>query len=265
MRHLTRRRVLSLTAGLAGAALPENLPRARADDGIESHGLSAFGELAYPPDFSHFRYADPGAPKGGIFSQIGPDRAYNQNFLTFNSLNTFILKGDAAQGMEMTFATLMARSGDEPDAMYGLAAYKVWRSADGLTYRFFIRPEAKFHDGTPLTAQDVAFSLNILKEKGHPLITQSLRDFTGAKADDAKSVTASFAPKRARDVPLLVAGLPIFSRTYYAAKPFDEFHARHPAWFGRLQGRPLRAGTFHRIRPRHGLVGRRSSGRARRE
>jgi microcin C transport system substrate-binding protein len=222
MRHLTRRGVLSLTAGLAGAALPENLPRARADDGIESHGLSAFGELAYPPDFSHFRYADPGAPKGGIFSQIGPDRAYNQNFLTFNSLNTFILKGDAAQGMEMTFATLMARSGDEPDAMYGLAAYKVWRSVDGLTYRFFIRPEAKFHDGTPLTAQDVAFSLNILKEKGHPLITQSLRDFTGAKADDGKSVTASFAPKRARDVPLLVAGLPIFSRTYYAAKPFDE-------------------------------------------
>ena len=236
--------MLSLTAGLAGAALPENLPRARADDGIESHGLSAFGELAYPPDFSHFRYADPGAPKGGIFSQIGPDRAYNQNFLTFNSLNTFILKGDAAQGMEMTFATLMARSGDEPDAMYGLAAYKVWRSADGLTYRFFIRPEAKFHDGTPLTAQDVAFSLNILKEKGHPLITQSLRDFTGAKADDAQSVTASFAPKRARDVPLLVAGLPIFSRTYYAAKPFDESTLDTPLGSGAYKVGRFEPGRF---------------------
>jgi microcin C transport system substrate-binding protein len=244
MRHLTRRGVLSLTAGLAGAALPENLPRARADDGIESHGLSAFGELAYPPDFSHFRYADPGAPKGGIFSQIGPDRAYNQNFLTFNSLNTFILKGDAAQGMEMTFATLMARSGDEPDAMYGLAASKVWRSADGLTYRFFIRPEAKFHDGTPLTAQDVAFSLNILKEKGHPLITQSLRDFTGAKADDGKSVTASFAPKRARDVPLLVAGLPIFSRTYYAAKPFDESTLDTPLGSGAYKVGRFEPGRF---------------------
>ena len=236
--------MLSLTAGLAGAALPENLPRARADDGIESHGLSAFGELAYPPDFSHFRYADPGAPKGGIFSQIGPDRAYNQNFLTFNSLNTFILKGDAAQGMEMTFATLMARSGDEPDAMYGLAAYKVWRSADGLTYRFFIRPEAKFHDGTPLTAQDVAFSLNILKEKGHPLITQSLRDFTGAKADDAQSVTASFAPKRARDVPLLVAGLPIFSRTYYAAKPFDNSTLDTPLGSGAYKVGRFEPGRF---------------------
>ena len=85
---------------------------------IESHGLSAFGDLAYPADFQHFRYVDPDAPKGGSFSQIGPNRLYNQNFLTFNSLNSFILKGDAAQGMELTFATLMVPSGDEPDAMY---------------------------------------------------------------------------------------------------------------------------------------------------
>jgi microcin C transport system substrate-binding protein len=124
--------------------------------------------------------------------------------------------------MELTFATLMARSGDEPDAMYGFAAAKVRRSADGLTYRFFMRPEAKFHDGARLTAHDVAFSLNILKEKGHPLIAQLLRDFAGAKAGDDESVVATFAPQRARDVPLFVAGLPIFSRAYYTAKPFDQ-------------------------------------------
>ena len=224
MIRTTRRRVLKLTAGaLVGFdPLHAGILPVRADDFIESHGLSSFGDLGYPADFQHFRYVDPNAPKGGNFSQIGPDQAYNQNFLTFNSLNTFILKGDAAQGMEMTFATLMVRAGDEPDAMYGLAAAKVRRSADGLTYRFFVRPEAKFHDGTPLTAQDVAFSLNILKDKGHPLISQSLRDFAGAKADDDTSVTVSFKPKRARDVPLFVAGLPIFSRAYYATKPFDE-------------------------------------------
>ena len=224
MIRTTRRRVLKLAAGaLVGFdPLRAGILPARADDFIESHGLSSFGDLGYPADFQHFRYVDPNAPKGGTFSQIGPDQAYNQNFLTFNSLNTFILKGDAAQGMEMTFATLMVRAGDEPDAMYGLAAAKVRRSADGLSYRFFIRPEAKFHDGTPLTAQDVAFSLNILKDKGHPLISQSLRDFAGAKADDDASVTVSFKPKRARDVPLFVAGLPIFSRAYYATKPFDE-------------------------------------------
>jgi microcin C transport system substrate-binding protein len=220
----TRRRALALAAGSAAGFLASSIAssRAGADDLIESHGLSAFGDLAYPADFHHFRYVDPNAPKGGSFSQIGPNRQFNQNFLTFNSLNSYILKGDAAQGMELTFATLMVRSGDEPDAMYGLAAEKVRRSADGLTYQFFIRPQAKFHDGSRLTANDVAFSLNILKEKGHPLISQSLRDFAGAKADDDASVTASFAPKRARDVPLFVAGLPILSRAYYTAKSFDE-------------------------------------------
>ena len=185
--------------------------------------------------------------KAACSRRSGPDQIYNQNFLTFNSLNTFILKGDAAQGMELTFASLMVRSGDEPDAMYGLAAAKVRRSADGLTYQFFIRPEAKFHDGSPLTAHDVAFSLAIFKEKGHPLISQSLRDFAGATADDDATVTVRFAPKRARDVPLFVAGLPIFSRAYYATRPFDESTPRHPARLGRLPGRPLRAGPLHRI------------------
>ena len=198
------------------------MPPANSADAIESHGLSAFGDLGYPPDFKSFRYVDQNAPKGGRFSQIGPDRQYNQNFLTFNSLNSYVLKGDAAQGMELTFATLLARAGDEPDAMYALAAAKVRRSADGLTYQFFIRSEAKFHDGTQLTAHDVAFSLNTLKAKGHPLISQSLRDLLDAKADDDAVVTVTFAPKRARDLPLFVAGLPIFSRVYYSARQFDQ-------------------------------------------
>jgi microcin C transport system substrate-binding protein len=219
---ISRRRALTLTAGVAAATCAPAFRSAHADDLIESYGMSAFGDLAYPADFAHFRYVDPNAPKGGTFSQVGPDRAYNQNFLTFNSLNSYILKGDAAQGMDLTFAALMARSGDEPDAMYGLAAAKVRRSADGLIYQFVLRPQAKFHDGSPLTAQDVAFSLNILKAKGHPIISQSLRDFIGATADDDRTVTATFAPKRARDVPLFVASLPIFSRAYYATKPFDE-------------------------------------------
>jgi microcin C transport system substrate-binding protein len=236
----TRRRVLTLAAAATGmATLRGRMPVARADELIESHGISAFGDLLYPADFHHFSYVDPNAPKGGIFSQIGPDQQYNQNFLTFNSLNSYILKGDAAQGMERAFATLMVRSGDEPDAMYGLAAEKVRRSADGLTYEFFIRPQAKFHDGSPLTAQDVAFSLNILKAKGHPIITQSLRDFTGAKANGDARVTASFAPKRARDVPLFVAGLPIFSRAYYATKPFDESTLDVPLGSG-----PYKVGRF---------------------
>ncbi len=246
MNRPTRRRILALTAGaLSGAAaLRDGITGVSADDTIELHGLSSFGDLAYPPDFAHFNYVNPDAPKGGTFSQIGPDQIYNQNFLTFNSLNTFILKGDAAQGMELTFASLMVRSGDEPDAMYGLAAAKVRRSADGLVYQFFIRPEAKFHDGTPLTAHDVAFSLAILKDKGHPLISQSLRDFAGATADDDSTLTVRFAPKRARDVPLFVAGLPIFSRAYYATRPFDEFSLDIPLGSGPYQVGRFDAGRF---------------------
>jgi len=242
---ISRRRVLELSAGVtAAAALGSARRSARADDLIESHGLSAFGDHAYPADFAHFNYVDPQAPKGGTFSQIGPDRIYNQNFLTFNSLNSYIFKGDAAQGMELTFAPLMVRAGDEPDAMYGLAAEKVRRSADGLTYQFLIRREAKFHDGSPLTAHDVAFSLNLLKEKGHPLIAQSLRDFAGAKADDERTVTLSFAPKRARDVPLYAAGLPIFSRAYYATRAFDESSLEIPLGSGAYKVGRFNAGRF---------------------
>src|SRR5439155_69002 len=76
----------------------------------ERHGVSAFGDLKYAPNFKHFDYVNPNAPKGGVFSHIGATRAFNQNFLTFNSLNSFILKGDGAQGMELTFARLIARA-----------------------------------------------------------------------------------------------------------------------------------------------------------
>jgi microcin C transport system substrate-binding protein len=245
MFHPTRRHVVAAAAGFAIAGVSRDASSsANAAGAIESHGLSAFGDLGYPADFQHFRYVDPNAAKGGTFSQIGPDAAYNQNFLTFNSLNSFILKGDAAQGMELTFATLLARAGDEPDAMYGFAAAKVRRSADGLTYQIFIRPEAKFHDGTALTAHDVAFSLMILKTKGHPLISQPLRDMKNAAADDDTSVTVTFVPKRARDLPLFVAGLPIFSRAYYSAKPFDESTLDAPLGSGAYKVGRFDAGRY---------------------
>ena len=95
--------------------------------------------------------------------------------------------------MELTFATLMARAQDEPDAMYGLAARAVRISADGLTYRFLLRPEATFHDGTPLTAHDVAFSLKIAEGEGASDHQQLLRDFTGAEATTTRTVVVRFA------------------------------------------------------------------------
>jgi len=232
----TRRDVLIIGAGaLAGAA---RLAPARAAE-TERHGISGFGDLKYPADFARFDYVDPNAPKGGLFSQIGPTRMYNQNFQTFNSLNSYILRGDAAQGMELTFAALMKGAADEPDSMYGLAARAVQISDDGLTYRYFIRPEARFHDGSRLTAHDAAFSFNTLKEKGHPLIIQRMRDYAGAEATDDATLVVRFAPGRARDVPLFVAALPIFSRAYYTANPFEESSLKVPLGSG-----PYRVGRF---------------------
>src|SRR6202020_2156418 len=127
--------------------------------------------------------------------------------------------GEGAQGMDMTFAPLMTRAGDEPDALYGLAAKSVQISPDKLVYRFTMRPEARFHDGSKLTAQDAAFSINILKEKGHPLLILQLRDMVKAGAPDDATMVVTFAKDRARDVPLFVASLPIFSKAYYANKP----------------------------------------------
>ena len=233
---LTRRSTLVLGVGGVIAALSG---KAKSDEGSEHHGMSAFGELKYPADFQHFDYVDPNAPKGGSFSHVGSTRAFNQNFLTFNSLNSFILKGDGAQGTELTFASLMSRAQDEPDALYGLAARSVRLSSDGLTYRFALRPGITFHDGSPMTARDVVFSLQTLKEKGHPIAQQLLRDFAGADALDDATVIVRFAKNRARDVPLFVAGLPIFSAAYYAAHPFDESTLEPP-----LGGGPYKVGRF---------------------
>ena len=237
MAPLNRRHVLGLGIGALSAPL---LARAEAaDGGKQAHGISVFGDLKYPADFHHFDYVNADAPKGGMFSFIPSQRAFNQSFFTFNSLNAYILKGEGAQGMDMTFATLMARAGDEPDAMYGLVARSVQISADKTIYRFTLRPEARFHDGSKLTAHDAAFSLTTLKTKGHPLILTQMRDMMKAEAADDATLVVTFAEKRARDVPLFVASLPVFSQAYYATRPFEESTLDIPLGSG-----PYRVGKF---------------------
>ena len=240
-RGISRRRVLALSASAATASAWLGLARRARAAGTETeiHGISAFGDLKYPAGFRHFDYVNPDAPKGGTFSQNPFGGLFNQNPLTFNSLNSFILKGDAAVGMEQTFATLMVRAEDEPDAMYGLAADTVRISSDGLVYRFRLRPEARFHDGSRLTAADVAFSLVTLREQGHPIIGAQLRDMQAATADGDDTVEVRFAENRARDVPLFVASLPIFSKAWYAVHPFEQSNLEIPLGSG-----PYRVGRF---------------------
>jgi microcin C transport system substrate-binding protein len=238
MALFSRRQVLGIGIGALGAARFGSSAAAGASD-AEAHGMSVFGDLKYPADFHHFEYVNVDAPKGGLFSLIPSVRAYNQSYFTFNSFNAFILKGEGAQGMDTTFATLMARANDEPDAMYGLAAKSVRISSDKLSYRFSMRPEARFHDGSKLTAHDVAFSLTALKEKGHPLIVVQLRDFVKAEAPDDATVVVTLAENHARDVPLYIASLPIFSKAWYATRPFDESSLDAPLGSG-----PYKVGKY---------------------
>ena len=214
---------LVLAAGLATSA-----------EAQKSHGLSAFGELKYPKNFKHFDYVNPQAPKGGRLSMIG-----TAGLITFNTLNGFILKGDAAQGLGYLFDSLMVRAQDEPDAMYGLVAHSVELSEDRKIATFFLRPEARFADGSPVTAEDVAFSLKIIKEQGHPRLALPLRDVAEATALDLHTIRYRFTGQRTRDLPLIVASLPVLSKAYYTEHPFDQTTMDPPLGSG-----PYKVDTF---------------------
>ena len=181
------------------------------------HGLSIFGELKYGRDFKHFDYVNPNAPKGGRLSTIGTSA-----ITTFDSFNGFILKGDAAQGLGFTFDSLMTRAADEPDSMYGLVASTVDVATDRASVTFKLRPEAKFSDGMQITADDVAFTFDILKTKGHPSFRVSMRDVTKAEALDPATVRFTFQGDQTRDLPMLVAGLPVLSKAHFATRNFEE-------------------------------------------
>lgn len=219
---LDRRTVLKAGAATAGIAALSGFSAAAL--AVERrHGLSVFGELKYAPGFESFDYINPDAPKGGTFTFTAPSWAFNQNPRTFNTFNSFILKGDAPPRMELCFDTLMVRALDEPDAVYGLVAEAVEISGDGATYLFHLRPEARFHDGSPLRAEDVAFSFNTLKADGHPIIQQSVREFVEATAEGDHTVSLTFSGKQTVQLPIFMASsLPIFSKAYYSDVDFTE-------------------------------------------
>ena len=201
----------------------------------DRHGLSAFDVLKYPADFKHFEWVNPDAPKGGRLALIGPVAR-----TTFDNLNAFILKGDAAQGLDLLFDSLMTRSTDEPDAVYGLVAHSAELAPDRGAVTFRMRPEAKFADGTTITSADVAFSFDTLKTKGHPNIRGQLRDIARAVAVDTHTVRFDFTGALTRDLPLVAAGLPILSKGYYATREFDQTTLDPPLGSG-----PYRIGEFN--------------------
>ncbi len=244
MKSLPRRDFLTLGAAAGAAALLPGAAFSASPTGTGLHGLSVFGDLKYPPDFKQFDYVNPDAPKGGAFNFPPPNWAYNQSPFTFNTLNSFTLKGDAPPRMELCFDALMARALDEPDAIYGLLAESVTISEDRNSFDFALRPQARWHDGTPLTAQDVAFSLTLYKEKGHPDLLLPLTELDEARALDAGTVRLRFSGRQSSQTLLTIATMPIVSRAYYSDNDFEAGRMTPPLGSGPYKVGRVSAGQF---------------------
>ncbi|QFS81578.1 Bacterial extracellular solute-binding protein, family 5 Middle [Roseivivax sp. THAF40] len=219
-------RALACLIALGVALAAATMARAESHETIvTSHGISSFGELKYGPDFAHWDYVNPDAPKGGTFSTWA--------FGTFDSLTPYTLKGNAAALSSIFYDTLMTGNLDEPDAMYGLVAESVEYPESREWAIFNMRPEAMFRDGTPVTADDVVFSYNILVTEGRPSYRIALKDFENVEALDTHRVKFTFNPDGpTRELLMSAAGLPILSRAYYEGRDFAESSLEPPMGSG---------------------------------
>ena len=187
-------------------------PPAGAGEPEPAHGIAMHGDLKYGPDFTHFDYADPDAPKGGTvtFSAIG----------TFDSLNPYILKGVPAAGLGLVFQTLTTGSLDEPFSEYGEVAEAIIVPEDRSWVAFDINPRARWHDGRPITPEDIIFSLEVLKTKGHPFYRAYYKNVVRAEKVGARRVRFTFSGGTNRELPLIVGQLPVLPRHYFEGRDF---------------------------------------------
>jgi microcin C transport system substrate-binding protein len=198
---------------------------ALAQDAKLQHGIAMHGSVKYADGFKHFDYVNPDAPKAGEvrLAQIG----------TFDSLNPFIVKGIPPTDIGLLFSTLMAQSADEPFSEYGYVAESVEMPADRKWVVFNLRAIAKFHDGKPVTADDVVFTFNTLKAKGAPFYRLYYAGVAKAEALSPSKVKFSFLPGETnRELPLIIGQMPILSKAYYAKRNFEETSLEAPVGSG---------------------------------
>jgi len=193
-----------------------------------AYAYAQFGDIKYGPDFSHFDYVNPDAPKGGELRMVPPVTSTN-----FDKFNPFTLKGTAPVGLgSLVFESLLIGDMEEPTTAYGLLAEDVEVAPDRLSATFRLRPEARFNDGTPVLAEDVAYSFKTLTG---PLAAPQFRTIFGevksATATGPRTVRFDFASPN-RELPLVVGGMPVFSRSWGGGKPFDQITTDLPIGSG---------------------------------
>lgn len=200
-----RRTALLATAFLAFTALAQAAPK---------HGIAMLGDPALPPDFTHLPYANPDAPQGGELRQAITG--------SFDSVNPFIVKGQPVTGTRTyVFESLLGRNWNEPFSLYGLVAETIDVSDDRQTFTFKIRPEAKFSDGTPVTAADVVFSMETLRDKGRPNFKNSYSKITKVETPDDRTITFH-QESGDRELPLIVGLMPILPKAQWQDKDFSQ-------------------------------------------
>ncbi len=175
-----------------------------------AHGYALWGDLKYGPDFKHFDYVNPQAPKGGELALVS-----NVRSSTFDKYNPFTVKGSAPAYLSgMMFDALLAGAMDETASAYGLLAEDVEVAADGLSATFRLRAAARFHNGDPVLAADVKHSFDTLLSKySLPAYKTLLEDVAGLDVIDERTVRYRFK-KPNRELPITVGGLPVFSRKW---------------------------------------------------
>lgn len=179
-----------------------------------AHGASMYGDLKYGPDFTHFAYVNPNAPKGGTLVQSAVN--------TYDNLNPYILRGVAAAGLGLIFETLATGSLDEPFSEYGLIAQGIVVPEDRSWVAFELNPNARWHDGKPITVEDVIWSFETLKTQGHPFYRAYFANVVKAEKEGERRVRFTFERAGNRELPLIMGQLPILPKHYYATRPFDQ-------------------------------------------
>ncbi len=207
------------------------------------HGIAMHGEPKYAPGFTHLDYVNPHAPKGGTLRLAVTG--------SFDNLNPFLIKGSAAAGRHYVFESLLKRTWDEAFSLYGLIAESLELPEDRAWVTFHLRPEARFHDGTPITTDDVIFSLETLRDSGRPNHRLYYGQVARIEQVDARTLTFFFDPKSGnRELPLLIGLMPILSKNYYAGRAFAETTLEPPLGSG-----PYRVES---VDPGHAVVYRRA-------
>jgi len=238
---MRKKSILRAGAGLLAAALITTSATtalwAGSLNGVEGkHGIAMHGDLKYPPGFTHFDYVNPGAPKGGTvrLHTIG----------TFDNFNTFIIKGNGAAGTGFTYNSLLSGSADEAFSQYGELAEEVYMPDDRSWVAFKLRKEARWHDGKPVSVDDVIWSFNTLIEKGSPFYRFYYGSVAKVRKVAERTVRVEFKPGENRELPLILGQLTVLPKHYWEARDFTKTTLEPPLGSGPYRVKSFEPGRF---------------------